>query len=130
MRGVRWRSWRWALPLACVVLASAGGFSPLVRARIRSAALRRGVTIDIGHLQPRFGGLVLEDVRLALVGVPGVTVRLARVEVELDRALDVGGTSGCAVRDGLDAVGGAGGAPAPRPKSFARRREAASEVRV
>ncbi len=72
--------------LAILVVA---GFGPLVRARARGVAARRGLVALVGTARPGWGRVWLEDVRISIPGVPAISVRLNAVELDLSTFLSV-----------------------------------------
>jgi hypothetical protein len=78
------RRWKIALVVVGLVLAAAAGaFGPMVRARARSAGERFGADVSIDTVLPIWKGVSLRGVHVRLADVPGATVTLDRVSVEL-----------------------------------------------
>ena len=82
----------WIVAAVAVVLVAIlviAGFGPLVRARARGVAARRGLVALVGTARPGWGRVWLDDVRISIPGVPAVSVRLNVVELDLSMFLGV-----------------------------------------
>ncbi|HMR76270.1 MAG TPA: biosynthetic peptidoglycan transglycosylase [Polyangiaceae bacterium] len=78
-----------ALALAAV-LGGALSFGPAVRAKARSAAVQRGLELDIDVVRPGTGRVWLRGVRVRVPELPSVQVELHAVEVRLGAWLSAG----------------------------------------
>jgi hypothetical protein len=66
-----------------VVLAGVLAAGPVVRASVRSEAVRHRMGIAVGSVRPAWFGVALGDVRATLDGVPGVDLRIKSVVIDL-----------------------------------------------
>ncbi len=59
------------------------GFAPVVRARVASAAARRGLDVQVGHVSLGLGAVWLKDLELKVPTMPGVSVHADALRVGL-----------------------------------------------
>ncbi len=79
-----------ALGTAAVMTAlGVVGFGPMVRARARSQAERRGMSLAIGAVRPGLGRVWLRDLEVKIPQVPALSVHLQSVEVDVSPTLRV-----------------------------------------
>ncbi|MEO8901753.1 MAG: biosynthetic peptidoglycan transglycosylase [Polyangiaceae bacterium] len=64
-------------------VGAALGFGPVVRARVASAAARRGVDVQVGHVSLGVGAIWLADLDLKVRNMPGVSAHVDALRVGL-----------------------------------------------
>jgi serine/threonine protein kinase len=73
------------LALVAVLGVAALRFGPdFLKSSVVTGAARRGLVVEVDHIEPRAGGVALEGARITLAGVDGVALNAPEIEIGLD----------------------------------------------